>query len=69
MASGVIKKLVTDKGFGFIRPEKAGPDIFFHCSALEDKSQFDALKEGQKVSYDETTGQGGKPRAENVVVR
>jgi CspA family cold shock protein len=62
MAEGSIKKL-TDKNFGFIKTE-TGKDLFFHASALQGVS-FEALHEGQKVSY--TTGQGKKgPCAENV---
>lgn len=62
MAEGTIKK-VTDKGFGFI-DVGGGKDLFFHMSNL-DGVQFDALYEGQQVSF--TEGQGPKgPRAENV---
>ena len=64
MAQGTIKKLVTDKGFGFIQGE--GQEVFFHSSALQDV-RFDDLREGQKVSF--TLGHGPKgPRAENVSV-
>ena len=62
MAEGTIKRL-TDKGYGFISTggEK---DLFFHSSSLQGVS-FDALREGQKVSF--TEGQSPKgPRAENV---
>ncbi|QDT62885.1 cold-shock protein [Calycomorphotria hydatis] len=64
MAEGVIKK-ITDKGFGFIDSGN-GKDMFFHSSAVEGTS-YDALREGQTVSYN--VGQGPKgPRAENVRV-
>jgi CspA family cold shock protein len=63
MPEGTIKKLATDRGFGFIKTE-GGKDLFFHSSSLEGVS-FEQLHEGQKVSY--TEGQGPKgPRAENV---
>jgi CspA family cold shock protein len=54
---------LTDKGFGFITTggEK---DLFFHSSSVQGTS-FDALREGQKVSYTEGRGEKG-PRAENV---
>lgn len=62
MAEGTIKKL-TDKGFGFINTGR-GKDLFFHSSSLQGVS-FDALREGQKVTF--TEGQGPKgPCAENV---
>lgn len=63
MAEGSIKKL-TDKGFGFIKTENGGKDLFFHSSSLQGV-RFDDLREGQRVKY--TEGQGPKgPCAENV---
>ncbi len=62
MPQGTIRKLVTDRGFGFIEGERG--DIFFHHSALQGAS-IEALKVGQTVEYE--VGQGPKgPRAENV---
>jgi CspA family cold shock protein len=54
MATGTIKTLRGDKGFGFIKREgsQAGGDLFFHMSAVQD-ANFDDLREGQTVSYDE----------------
>ena len=64
MPQGKIKKLVSDKGFGFISGDQN--DLFFHHSAVEGTA-FESLKEGQTVEY--TVGQGQKgPRAENVRV-
>jgi CspA family cold shock protein len=62
MAQGTIKKLVADRGFGFIQGERG--DIFFHQSAL-DGTTFEALSEGQLVEYEEGRGPKG-PCAENV---
>ena len=62
MAQGTIKKLVTDKGFGFIAG--GGKELFFHQSAVEGAS-FDDLREGQEVEFTEGEGPKG-PRAENV---
>jgi cold shock protein len=62
MPEGKIKKL-TDKGFGFI-DTGGGTDLFFHMSNLEG-TQFDDLREGQRVSYNAGRGPKG-PRAENV---
>ena len=62
MAQGTIKKLIKDKGFGFIAGDRG--EIFFHHSALVGTTIED-LQEGQTVEYEE--GQGPKgPRAENV---
>jgi CspA family cold shock protein len=63
--NGTIKRLVSDKGFGFVAAAD-GQEYFFHQSSVAD-GQFQSLREGQKVTFD--TGQGPKgPRAENVKV-
>lgn len=64
MSRGVIKKLVSDKGFGFIQGERG--ELFFHLSALEG-STFESLREGQAVEYTEGRGPKG-PRAESVTI-
>lgn len=67
MPTGTIKKLVHDKGFGFIQPQE-GSDVFFHHSSVAD-GQFDHLTEGQPVEYtiEEGSGPRGKgPRAASV---
>lgn len=50
MATGTIKKLVRDRGFGFIQ-QSDGTDLFFHRSAVTG-ANFDDLTEGQSVSYE-----------------
>ena len=62
MSQGVIKKLIADKGFGFIEGESG--ELFFHHSAVED-GVFDTLQEGQTVEFTEGRGPKG-PRAEAV---
>ena len=62
MPQGTIKKLITNKGFGFIAGEKG--EIFFHHSALEGTT-IEALSEGQQVEYEEGRSPKG-PCAENV---
>jgi CspA family cold shock protein len=64
MAQGTIKKLISNKGFGFIQGENG--ELFFHSSAVAN-SGFDELREGQSVEYEEGHGPKG-PRAENVRV-
>ncbi len=62
--NGTIKRLMKDKGFGFIAASD-GSEYFFHQSGCLD--QFDELREGQAVTF--TSGQGPKgPRAENIRV-
>lgn len=62
MSRGTVKKLVTDKGFGFIATGRG--DLFFHHSAVEG-TPFESLREGQEVEFSEGSGPKG-PRAEAV---
>jgi CspA family cold shock protein len=60
---GTIKRLMTEKGFGFIAAGD-GNEYFFHQSACS-QAPFDTLREGQSVTFD--VGQGPKgPRGENI---
>jgi len=65
MISGTIKRLVRDKGFGFIEADGDNrDDIFFHQSALP-RGEFDRLQEGQRVEF--VMGKGPKgPRADTI---
>jgi CspA family cold shock protein len=51
MATGNITRIVRDKGFGFIQPDGATGEVFFHSSSVEQPT-FDELNEGQKVEFD-----------------
>ncbi len=67
MPVGTIKKLVHDKGFGFIQTND-GADVFFHHSIVANRG-FDRLTEGQRVEYQVDSGGGEKgkgPRASSV---
>jgi CspA family cold shock protein len=65
MAEGTIKKLVGDRGFGFIS-QADGTEIFFHRSKVSGDS-FDTLTEGQKVSYEKVMdSRRNKENAEQV---
>ncbi len=65
MAQGVIKKLVHDRGFGFITAD--GGDVFFHFTAVAE-GEFDNLQEGQTVEFgiEESDRAGKGPRAIDV---
>jgi cold shock protein len=71
MASGTIKTIRDDKGFGFISPEGSSGqnDLFFHSSAVGGMG-FDSLREGQRVSFDEEPDprDSSRRRAVNVEV-
>ena len=61
--TGTIKRLVRDKGFGFVAAD-TGEEYFFHSSACVGV-RFDELREGQSVTFDAGEGPKG-PRAEKV---
>ncbi|RJO63638.1 MAG: cold shock domain-containing protein [Candidatus Omnitrophota bacterium] len=65
MHTGKIKKIVRERGFGFIS-DTDGKEVFFHQSSLVD-AQFDALKEEQAVEFEIENSPKG-PRAVNVQV-
>lgn len=63
MHTGKIKKLVSERGFGFIS-DTDGREVFFHRSSIID-AQFDDLKEEQAVEFEIEQSPKG-PRAVNV---
>lgn len=63
--TGTIARIVSDRGFGFIKPSDGGDDVFFHARSLEE-GLFDDLKEGESVTFDLENGPKG-PAAVNVV--
>lgn len=65
MHAGKIKKLVRERGFGFIS-DSDGREVFFHQSSLIDV-QFDALNEGQDVEFEVEQSPKG-PRAVSIRV-
>lgn len=62
---GKIKRLIRERGFGFISTED-GTEVFFHRTALQDIN-FDTLEEGNSVEFDLESGPKG-PRAVNLKV-
>jgi CspA family cold shock protein len=59
---GTIKKLISDKGFGFITVDGEEKDLFFHSNELQGVS-FTELKEGDRVSFEKADS----PKGENAV--
>ena len=64
MATGIVKWFNDSKGFGFITPDEGGEDLFAHFSAIQ-STGFKSLQEGQRVSFEVTTGPKGK-QASNI---
>jgi cold shock protein len=64
MATGTIKKVVSDRGFGFIAAED-GKDYFFHRDGLDSSLDFDRLSGGEKVTFEVEASPRG-PRATKV---
>jgi len=60
---GTIKRVIRDRGFGFIRSAD-GQEIFFHRSSLQ-QLNFDSLKEGETVEFEMERGEKG-PRTTAV---
>jgi CspA family cold shock protein len=64
MPTGTIKKLVSDRGFGFIAAED-GREYFFHRTGLDSSVNFDSLAGGERVNFEIEPSQKG-PRANRI---
>ena len=57
---GTIKKIMKDKGFGFIIPDDGSEEIFFHRSRLAPKVDFEDLRDGNEVQFEVRPGEKGR---------
>jgi CspA family cold shock protein len=64
MTTGTIKKVVSDRGFGFIAAED-GKEYFFHRNGLQSSLDFDRLMGGERVTFEIEASPKG-PRANDV---
>jgi CspA family cold shock protein len=64
MAQGTVKWFNDSKGFGFIKPDDGGADLFAHFSEIQSNG-FKSLQENQRVEYTVTQGKKG-PQASQI---
>jgi CspA family cold shock protein len=62
--TGIVKWFNDAKGFGFIKPDNGGEDLFAHFSQIDGKG-FRSLAENQRVEFEVTQGQKG-PQASRI---
>ncbi|MBX3521299.1 MAG: cold-shock protein [Xanthobacteraceae bacterium] len=63
---GTVKFFNSEKGYGFIKPDDGGRDVFVHVSAVT-SSGLGTLNEGQRVSFEIEPDKRGKgPKAVNL---
>jgi CspA family cold shock protein len=61
--TGTVKTWVDERGFGFIRPDDGGNDVFVHIKEFE-AAGLGMPTEGDRVSYEvESDRRSGRPRA------
>ncbi len=65
MAIGTVKWFNPEKGYGFIKPDEGGSDVFVHITAVE-KAGYSGLAEGARISYELLPDRKGKQVAQNL---
>ena len=65
---GTVKFFNGERGYGFIKPDDGGRDVFVHITAVE-RAGLKSLNEGQRISFDVEPDKKGKgPKAVNLVI-
>jgi CspA family cold shock protein len=65
---GTVKFFNSERGYGFIKPDDGGRDVFVHITAVE-RAGLKSLNEGQRISFDVEPDKKGKgPKAVNLIV-
>jgi CspA family cold shock protein len=66
--TGTIKKIIRQKGFGFITPDDGSEDVFFHRGSLAPRTQIEDFNEGDTVQFQTRKGDKG-PVALDLKIR
>jgi cold shock CspA family protein len=67
MPTGTLKMWNADRGFGFIKNDSGGQDIFLHVSALQSAGiDSDNLRLGEQLTFDVESSRDGRTKASNV---
>jgi cold shock protein len=66
--AGTVKFFNAERGYGFIKPDDGGRDVFVHVTAVE-RAGLKSLTEGQRISFDVEPDKKGKgPKAVNLII-
>ena len=66
--AGTVKFFNGERGYGFIKPDDGGRDVFVHITAVE-RAGLKSLNEGQRINFDVEPDKKGKgPKAVNLVI-
>lgn len=64
MNLGVVKRWVSERGYGFIKPDDGGADVFLHVTIAERAGL--EIAEGDRLRFETMPGRDGKPRALSI---
>jgi CspA family cold shock protein len=66
--TGTVKFFNGERGYGFIKPDDGGRDVFVHITAVE-RAGLKDLIEGQRITFEVEPDKKGKgPKAVNLVI-
>ena len=66
--TGTVKFFNAERGYGFIKPDDGGRDVFVHITAVE-RAGLKSLNEGQRISFEVEPDKKGKgPKAVDLVI-
>ncbi|WP_018128489.1 cold-shock protein [Balneola vulgaris] len=67
MEYGKVKWFDVEKGFGFIKPDNGGKDVFLHRNNIENLDFNEGIKDGEEVEFSIAETDKGLS-AENVYI-